>query len=403
VLYANPQVFVCNSRYEWMLKSSLPRESQWHTKDKIDSYFSDIPIDRETYDILKNKSDVELDMYSSQVKEFAQIEPSFVRNNRFLRKVILDSQEHYQQTLFNARYLNTIQRVPQYDKWESIILSDRFVEISKQIEELKNSNIYSDLITHEFYCERWMEIVTLSPKNFKKFMERSKILLEVVEPLSEYHLSSLALDSKLVGMKARIERIVVNQRKNSFPIFSHFNNQLGILLSCGKSTFDRCFINAEKLYAEDGRIIREIQKHLPEIDIFKILLLREKDVDLLIVNIGAYKHSKLVASFAADKKMKFFLTDSNVFVQAVNNIIRLEDAVNRNRILRPTDAEMVRCMRLSEPQFEAEFDKKLKEKLEDERICQSISDTLSYYHTRTLRQCTGDCATCRRDKCILDS
>ena len=164
-----------------------------------------------------------------------------------------------------------------------------------------------------------------------------------------------------------------------------------------------CMEHAAKLYANKGKLLSDIHWRFRDYDIPDILLFEDYKFNLFCENMQKYEYSTLIEAFEHDEKLSFFLTSTLFFEQANKNIRILENASSNGKILPQSKEERIRCMWLSEKEFADEMETKVKEKNEHDRIGQSISETISYYKNNPLRQCTGDCATCKRQECPLDS
>ena len=401
ILYSSPNLFLCNDKYEWSLEKCKTTTDSLHTKEEIVSYFPKASIDDEIFDLLKKRNILELELYSSRVADFFSIVPNVIKEKRFFTSAILVSEEQYKLIFYRTRELSKIHNVRQYDEWEKIILSEQFDDVCQRIVELKESNIFSHLITDYYQSQRWLEIVMLDKRSFKAFISRAKLLASIDEPLDDYRLSTYALDTKFTRL-SRLEKILMLQQENNFPRLLNNGHQLFELLYLSASAFERCLVHAKKVYYQDSTIITQIKKYFTEESVLQILLLKEKEFNQLLVNVFAYKSSKFFDSFSKDQKIKWFSLEPEAFIQSTNNITTLEKAVCDKRILHQSDEELLRCMWLSEKQFQEEYDRKVYEKFDDERRRESISNTISYYNNNPLRQCTGDCSTCRREECPLD-
>ena len=157
------------------------------------------------------------------------------------------------------------------------------------------------------------------------------------------------------------------------------------------------------MYADKGKLLSDIHYRFWNSDIPKILLFDDRKFDLLCENIQKYTYSNLIESFEHDEKIDFFLKSTPTFEQANKNIRTLEDAYSNGYIMPQTKEERIRCMWLSEKEFLEVIEIKRREKIEDDCIKASLSETLSRYKDKPFRQCTGDCGTCKREKCILES
>lgn len=405
ILYSNSQIFVINNSYEWTLKDAKPVSIPTplhHSKEVIKEYFPTTYICDECYDVLKSKSHSDLRMCQVRFAELSQEIPCTIYISQLVKTVLFVSNEEFSTIIKRTKRLKEIYKIRSHDEWERIILSEQFDNIYQQIKELKESEVFSHLITDCYHSKRWLEIVMLDKRKFKAFISRAKLLANIDEPLDDYRLSTYALDSELTSL-SRLKKIIMLQQENNFPKLLDAGNQLFELLYISTSAFERCLSQAQKVYYQDGVLIKQIEKWFHEKDILQLLLLKEKEFNQLLENVFEYKSSKLIDSFIDEQKIEFFSVEHEIFLQALKNILNLEAAICDKCILPQTNEELLRCMWLSEKEFDDVMETKLIEKNEHDRICQSISETVSYYKNNPLRQCTGNCAICGRQDCPLDS
>lgn len=408
ILYSNSQIFVINNSYEWTLKDekavTIPAPLP-HSKEVIKEYFPTTYICDECYDVLKSKSHSDLRMCQVRFAELSQEIPCTLYISQLVKTVLFVSNEEFSTIIKRTKRLKEIHKIRSHDEWETIILSPKFDEICLRIIELSKCELLKRLSTDFLYGKDWMKVVTKTPNDFKEFLRRVELLSNINEPIYESELISISLNGKFKSWETRIKKIIDLQKNKRFPILTwcFLKCRFEDFLKLNETRFEMCMEHTAKLYANEGKLFSDIRWIFYDSYIPDFLLFEEDKFDLFCENIQKYTYSSLTESFNHDEKVNFFLTSAPLFEQANKNIRTLEDASSNGKILPQSKDERIRCMWLSEKEFADVMETKFKEKNEHDRVGQSISETISYYKNNPLRQCTGDCATCRRQECPLDS
>lgn len=411
ILYANPQTFSCNERFEWTLTTQLTTPKQQtitKTKDEIKNFFPNEYIDKDTVELLKEKSFDELKKYKARFDELLKaINTShdfYFSASILIQKAILVSEEQFNQILNRTKKLRALYETRNFEEWETIIFSPKFDELCANIRTLQECQALEKISTEYSKSDDWMKIISKRPDMFNEFISRVELLAKVQEKPIEYDILNIALSRKFSRLQPRIQKIIELQTDNKFPVLSWIHHQLTTLLSMGEERFEKCLKHADELYNNKTDVLHIIRMSFnwSERGVFDVILLNDDKFNLFCENIMLYSYSSLINSFEYDEWLNFFLNDKEVCLQAIKNITALENAIFNKRILPQTRDEKARCMWLSEEKFLEDLSNKKQEKIKDDYVKSSLSKTLAKYKDKPLRQCIGNCGICKREKCVLE-
>lgn len=210
ILYAHPQMFVCNDCFEWSLATQTPSPNRLvtTTKDEIKNLFINEYIDNDTYELLKFKSMDELKKYKARYVELSEAintSHSFYFGT-IIQKAILVSDDQFNLVLNRTKQLREIYKTRKYEEWELVIFAPNFDELCSNIKTLQEYAVLKNLSSDYFKSDDWMKIISKRLDRFKEFLNRIELLTNIEKPIYESELISISLNAKFKSWENRIKK-----------------------------------------------------------------------------------------------------------------------------------------------------------------------------------------------------
>ena len=415
VLYSNPTVFSCNSNYEWILRSELNINGNVlptivNTADEIKNCFPKSCVGNEALEFLKRVDRGSLKLVSKRYLQLSQSIGtdvfSYVLNRNELEDLLSISNNDFDIALARSKRLKEIANIKGYSTWKALVFSSSFEMICQHIEKAKEIEKLSKLSS-----DVWLKVIQLSDEEFNDLIKRLELLTKAISSIF-VNVVSLALDSNYKTIEKRVKTISLLQKQKIFPSISRYSHAWDTLLTVSEKNFDMYLKHSQKIYEEKDKILYKINSRYSIInsrEVIDIVLLDEIPFNRFCDNISSYTYTSFVESLEYEDWKWFFLQDKIKFNLSYKNTKKIDKAIFDDLIKKPSKEEWKIFAWLTSREFTKELENKKQEyidyklkKEEDERIGREISATISHYQNNPLRQCTGDCSTCRREECPLD-
>ena len=415
VLYANPAMFSCNSNYEWTLQSELNVNRNVsptivNTADEIKNCLPKSCVGNEALEFLKRVDRASLKLVSKRYLQLSQSIGtdvfSYVLNRNELEDLMSISNIDFDIALARSKRLKEVANIKEYSTWKALVFSSNFEMICQHIEKAKEIEKLSKLSS-----DVWLKVIQLSDEEFNDLIKRLELLTKAISSIF-VNVVSLALDSNYKTIEKRVKTISLLQKQKIFPSISRYSHAWDTLLTVSEKNFDIYLKHSQKIYEEKDKILYKINSRYSIInsrEVIDIVLLDEIPFNRFCDNISSYTYTSFVESLEYEDWKWFFLQDKIKFNLSYKNTKKIDKAISDDLIKKPSKEEWKIFAWLTSREFTKELENKKQEyidykvkKEEDERIGREISATISHYQNNPLRQCTGDCSTCRRQECPLD-
>ena len=415
ILYSNPSLFSCNDEYEWALRfeSNTNRKIApivKHTEDEVKKCFPRNYVGSEALDFLKSVDEASLKLVSKRYLQLSQsigtAAFSYILNRDILEDLISISNNNFDIALARSNRLKEVANIKEYSTWKTLIFSSNFEMICQHIEKAKGIEKLSKLSS-----DVWLKVIQLNDEEFDDLIKRLELLTKAISSIF-VNTVSLALDPNYKTIEKRVKTISSLQKQKIFPSISRYSHAWDTLLTVSEKNFDMYLKHSQKIYEENGKILYKINSRYTIInsrEVIDIVLLDEIPFNRFCDNIFSYTYTSFIESLEYEDWKWFFLQDKIKFDLSYKNTKKIDKAISDDLIKKPSKEEWKIFAWLTSREFTKELENKKQEyidyklkKEEDERIGREISATISHYQNNPLRQCTGDCSTCRREECPLD-
>ena len=415
ILYSNPSLFSCNDEYEWTLRfeSNTNRKLEpivKNTEDEVKKCFPNNYVGSEALEFLKSVDQASLKLVSKRYLQLSQSIGtsafSYILNRDILEDLMSISNDDFDIALARSKQLKEVANIKEYSTWKALLFSSNFEMICQHIEKAKEIEKLSKLSS-----DVWLKVIQLSDEEFNDLIKRLELLTKAISSIF-VNVVSLALDPNYKTMEKRVKTISSLQKQKIFPSISRYSHAWDTLLTVSEKNFDMYLKHSQKIHEEKDKILYKINSRYSIInsrEVIDIVLLDEIPFNRFCDNISSYTYTSFVESLEYEDWKWFFSQDKIKFNLSYKNTKKIDKAISDDLIKKPSKEEWKTFAWLTSREFTKELENKkqgyidyMAKKEEDARIGREISATISHYQNNPLRQCTGDCSTCRRVECLLD-
>lgn len=414
VLYANPSLFVVNDDYEWTLKKGglvkTTREVQWISKDEIQHIFKGIWLSPNDIARLRKIDRSTLEKAGRRFAELsALLNVSWIYCCNFdvvYDRALFTSDSDFAQIVNKTKKVNKHYRITNIKDWEQLVFCTDADVFCSQMQGL---GVHPKLST--ISLESKFRLAILSPKNFTSVMDNVSVLSATVGSLSANELLLFAHRKDFNRVFKQICEINALQKKKEFPALKHYGTSWQTLVLAKEEQFNMYLEHCRHLHQNRRLLLSKIENWNDWYyqRFFDVILLDNIKFKRLCDNISSYTFSAIIEQLDNKEWLAFFLQSKRDFDRSWENTQSIDVAVKGNEIAEQSIQEWKAWAWLPPTTFQTVMNNNkrqyaafLQRQKEAERVRAELSEMLARTKDTPIKQCFGDCGSCKRDKCVLE-